>query len=76
MAVVEGLAQQLPPGVDLVWSGLSYEEIKAGNQSAWIMALSMLMVFLCLAALYESWAIPFSVMLVVPWVFWVLCWPH
>lgn len=66
MAVVEGLAQQLPPGVDLVWSGLSYEEIKAGNQSAWIMALSMLMVFLCLAALYESWAIPFSVMLVVP----------
>ncbi len=66
MAVVEGLAQQLPPGVDLVWSGLSYEEIKADNQSAWIMALSMLMVFLCLAALYESWAIPFSVMLVVP----------
>lgn len=66
MALVEGLAQQLPPGVDLVWSGLSYEEIKAGNQSAWIMALSMLMVFLCLAALYESWAIPFSVMLVVP----------
>ena len=66
MAVVEDLAQQLPPGVDLVWSGLSYEEIKAGNQSAWIMALSMLMVFLCLAALYESWAIPFSVMLVVP----------
>lgn len=66
MAVVEGLARQLPPGVDLVWSGLSYEEIKAGNQSAWIMALSMLMVFLCLAALYESWAIPFSVMLVVP----------
>ena len=66
MAVVEGLAQQLPPGVDLVWSGLSYEEIKAGNQSAWIIALSMLMVFLCLAALYESWAIPFSVMLVVP----------
>lgn len=66
MAVVEGLAQQLPPGVHLVWSGLSYEEIKAGNQSAWIMALSMLMVFLCLAALYESWAIPFSVMLVVP----------
>ncbi len=65
MAVVEGLAQQLPPGVDLVWSGLSYEEIKAGNQSAWIMALSMLMVFLCLAALYESWAIPFTVMLVV-----------
>lgn len=66
MAVVEDLARQLPPGVDLVWSGLSYEEIKAGNQSAWIMALSMLMVFLCLAALYESWAIPFSVMLVVP----------
>ena len=66
MKIVEGLAQQLPPGVDLVWTGLSYEEIKAGNQSAWILALSMLMVFLCLAALYESWSIPFSVMLVVP----------
>ncbi len=66
MAIVQGLAQQLPPGVDLVWAGLSYEEVKAGNQNAWIMALSMLMVFLCLAALYESWAIPFSVMLVVP----------
>ena len=66
MKIVEGLAQQLPPGVDLVWTGLSYEEIKAGNQSAWIMALSMLIVFLSLAALYESWSIPFSVMLVVP----------
>ena len=66
LAIVQGLAQQLPPGVDLVWAGLSYEEVKAGNQNAWIMALSMLMVFLCLAALYESWAIPFSVMLVVP----------
>lgn len=66
MAIVQGLAQQLPPGVDLVWAGLSYEEVKAGNQNVWIMALSMLMVFLCLAALYESWAIPFSVMLVVP----------
>ena len=66
MHIVEGLAQQLPPGVDLVWTGLSYEEIKAGDQSAWVLALSMLMVFLCLAALYESWSIPFSVMLVVP----------
>ncbi|WP_054076048.1 efflux RND transporter permease subunit [Comamonas testosteroni] len=66
MAIMEGLVKQLPPGIDLVWTGLSYEEIKAGNQSAWIMAMSMLVVFLCLAALYESWAIPFSVMLVVP----------
>ena len=66
MKIVEGLAKQLPPGVDLMWSGLSYEELKAGNQSSWILALSMLMVFLCLAALYESWSIPFSVMLVVP----------
>ena len=66
MAIVAGLAKQLPPGVDLVWSGLSYEEVKAGNQSTWILALSMLVVFLCLAALYESWSIPFSVMLVVP----------
>lgn len=66
MRVVEGLAKQLPPGVDLVWSGLSYEEVKAGKQGTWILALSMLMVFLCLAALYESWSIPLSVMLVVP----------
>ena len=66
MALMENLAQQLPPGIDLVWTGLSYEEIKAGSQSTWIMALSMLVVFLCLAALYESWSIPFSVMLVVP----------
>ncbi|QPN29488.1 efflux RND transporter permease subunit [Diaphorobacter sp. JS3051] len=66
MAILQDMAKQLPPGVDLVWTGLSYEEIKAGDQSAWIMALSMLVVFLCLAALYESWSIPFSVMLVVP----------
>jgi len=66
MDILQDMAKQLPPGVDLVWTGLSYEEIKAGDQSAWIMALSMLVVFLCLAALYESWSIPFSVMLVVP----------
>ncbi|MBP3982643.1 efflux RND transporter permease subunit [Acidovorax sp. JG5] len=66
MAIIEGLARQLPPGVDLVWTGLSYEEIKAGNQSAGILVLSLVIVFLCLAALYESWSIPFSVMLVVP----------
>ncbi|MDR0255381.1 MAG: efflux RND transporter permease subunit [Stenotrophomonas maltophilia] len=66
MALVESLAKQLPPGVDLVWTGLSYEEVKAGSQSAWILSLSLLMVFLCLAALYESWSIPFSVILVVP----------
>ena len=66
MAILQDMAKQLPPGIDLVWTGLSYEEIKAGDQSAWIMALSMLVVFLCLAALYESWSIPFSVMLVVP----------
>src|SRR5574344_2346112 len=55
-----------PSNSPRAWTGLSYEEIKAGNQSAWIMALSMLIVFLSLAALYESWSIPFSVMLVVP----------
>ena len=66
MQIMENLSKQLPPGIDLVWTGLSYEEVKAGNQSSWILALSMLMVFLCLAALYESWSIPFAVMLVVP----------
>jgi len=66
MAEVEKLAEQLPPGVGLAWTGLSYEERLAGGQAPALYALSLLVVFLCLAALYESWSIPFSVMLVVP----------
>ncbi|SDT24969.1 efflux RND transporter permease subunit [Pseudomonas oryzae] len=66
MAEVEKLAAQLPPGIGLAWTGLSYEERLAGDQATALYALSLLVVFLCLAALYESWSIPFSVMLVVP----------
>ncbi|NKQ09504.1 efflux RND transporter permease subunit [Pseudomonas sp. SST3] len=66
MAAVEELAQQLPPGVGISWTGLSYEERLSGDQAPALYALSLLVVFLCLAALYESWSIPFAVMLVVP----------
>ncbi|SFP64113.1 multidrug efflux pump [Geopseudomonas sagittaria] len=66
MIEVEKLAAELPPGVGLAWTGLSYEERLAGGQAPALYALSLLVVFLCLAALYESWSIPFSVMLVVP----------
>ncbi|MBC7197702.1 MAG: efflux RND transporter permease subunit [Pseudomonas balearica] len=66
MAEVEQIAAQLPTGIGIAWTGLSYEERLAGSQSTALYALSLLVVFLCLAALYESWSIPFSVMLVVP----------
>ncbi|MNQ26506.1 multidrug efflux pump [Pseudomonas linyingensis] len=66
MIEVEKLAAELPPGVGIAWTGLSYEERLAGGQAPALYALSLLVVFLCLAALYESWSIPFSVMLVVP----------
>ena len=66
MAVVEELAQQLPEGVGISWTGLSFEERLSGDQAPALYALSLLVVFLCLAALYESWSIPFAVMLVVP----------
>jgi len=66
MAAVEKLAAQLPKGVGISFTGLSYEERQAGSQSMIVSGLSLLLVFLCLAALYESWSIPFSVMLVVP----------
>ncbi|RMX05822.1 efflux RND transporter permease subunit [Corticibacter populi] len=66
MAAVEEIAAQLPPGLTVAWTGLSYEERQSGSQAPALYALSLLIVFLCLAALYESWSIPFSVMLVVP----------
>jgi len=53
-------------GYDYEWSGLSLEENEAGSQTAALLALSILIVFLCLAALYESWSIPFSVLMVIP----------
>jgi multidrug efflux pump len=66
MKAVEDIAAKLPPGVGLSWTGLSYQERIAGDQAPMLYALSLLVVFLCLAALYESWSVPFSVMLVVP----------
>jgi len=66
MAEMERLVAQLPPGLGYEWTGLSYQEKQAGSQSLILMGLSMLVVFMLLAALYESWAIPLSVMLMVP----------
>jgi multidrug efflux pump len=57
---------KLPPGTRLDWTGLSYEEQLSGGQAPALYGLSLLIVFLCLAALYESWSVPISVMLVVP----------
>ena len=66
MAAMESLAKQLPRGIGFEWTGQSYEERLSGSQAPLLYALSLLIVFLCLAALYESWSIPFSVLLVVP----------
>lgn len=66
MAIMESLAAKLPPGIGYEWTGLSYQERMTGSQAPALYALSLLIVFLCLAALYESWSIPFAVMLVVP----------
>ncbi|MCL2915144.1 efflux RND transporter permease subunit [Shewanella corallii] len=66
METMERLAKQLPPGFGIEWNGLSYEERLSGNQAPMLYALSVLVVFLVLAALYESWSVPFSVILVIP----------
>jgi multidrug efflux pump len=66
MAEMEKLAAKLPPGLGYDWTGLSFEEKRAGSQAGSLYAISLTVVFLCLAALYESWSIPFAVMLVVP----------
>jgi len=66
MAEMERLAAQLPPGFGFEWTGQSREEKLSGSQAMILLAFSMLAVFLCLAALYESWSIPVAVLLVVP----------
>jgi multidrug efflux pump len=67
MTTMEGIvSEKLPPGFGYDWSGMSYQEILAGNSATLLMVLSLVVVFLCLAALYESWSIPVSVLLVVP----------
>ncbi|WP_297201332.1 multidrug efflux RND transporter permease AcrD [uncultured Pluralibacter sp.] len=66
MHVMETLVSQLPAGFGLQWTAMSYQERLSGAQAPALYAISLLVVFLCLAALYESWSVPFSVMLVVP----------
>ncbi|EIY6645893.1 efflux RND transporter permease subunit [Salmonella enterica] len=66
MSLMENLASQLPNCIGYDWTGMSYQERLSGNQAPALYAISLIVVFLCLAALYESWSIPFSVMLVVP----------
>lgn len=66
MNIMEDLAKQLPPGFGYEWTGLSFQERQSGAQAPMLYALSILVVFLCLAALYESWSVPIAVMLVVP----------
>jgi hydrophobe/amphiphile efflux-1 (HAE1) family protein len=66
MAAMEELARQLPQGIGFEWTGTSYQQQQSGSQAPLLYALSILVVFLCLAALYESWSIPVAVILVVP----------
>jgi hydrophobe/amphiphile efflux-1 (HAE1) family protein len=66
MKAMEEVLRELPPGIGYEWSGRSYQERLSGDQAPLLYAVSVLFIFLCLAALYESWSVPFSVMLVVP----------
>jgi HAE1 family hydrophobic/amphiphilic exporter-1 len=66
MAAMEGFVKTLPQGIGFDWTGLSYQERQAGAQAAPLYAFSILVIFLCLAALYESWPIPISILLALP----------
>ena len=66
MAAVEAIIRQLPQGIGYEWTGQSYQLRLSGSQAPLLYGISVLFVFLCLAALYESWSVPFSVILVVP----------
>ncbi len=66
MLEVEKLAKQLPAGFSIEWTAVSYQEREAGSQTPLLYALSLLIVFLCLAALYESWSVPTAVLMVAP----------
>ncbi|AYH03226.1 multidrug efflux RND transporter permease AcrD [Pectobacterium parmentieri] len=66
MTIMESLVAKLPEGFGVEWTGMSLQERLSGAQAPALYAISLLVVFLCLAALYESWTVPFSVMLVVP----------
>jgi multidrug efflux pump len=66
MLAAEEIVAKLPAGIGYQWTGMSFQERESGNQAPLLYALSILIVFLCLAALYESWSVPFAVILVVP----------
>ncbi|MCZ4374295.1 efflux RND transporter permease subunit [Vibrio diazotrophicus] len=66
MQAITNIVAQLPQGIGLQWTGASYQEVQTGSQAPLLYALSILIVFLSLAALYESWSVPFSVILIVP----------
>nr|WP_086938729.1 efflux RND transporter permease subunit [Thaumasiovibrio occultus] len=66
MAEIERLVKEISPDVGIEWTGMSYQERISGGQAPALYALSILVVFLCLAALYENWAVPFSVILIIP----------
>ena len=66
MQAMEDAVAKLPPGIGFDWTGLSYQERQAGAQAAPLYAFSILVIFLCLAALYESWPIPFAILLALP----------
>ena len=66
MGAMVSMIDKLPDGISYEWTGMSLEEQKSGAQAPMLYAISILVVFLCLAALYESWSIPFSVLLVIP----------
>ncbi|MFP1761540.1 efflux RND transporter permease subunit [Lonsdalea quercina] len=66
MNKIEAIASQLPSGSTWAWSGLSLQEKLASGQALGLYAISIMVVFLCLAALYESWSVPFSVILIIP----------
>ena len=66
MAEIDRLAAEVSSDIQVSWTGMSYQELEAGNQAPILYGISILMVFLCLAALYESWSIPIAIILVVP----------
>ena len=75
MAEIEQLAKQLPAGFGIEWTAMSYQERQAGSQTPLLYTLSLMIVFLCLAAMYESWSVPTAVLLAAPLVSSAQCWP-
>jgi multidrug efflux pump len=66
IAAMQEMAAKLPPGIDYAWTGLSFEQVQAGSQTTALFSISGIVILFCLAALYESWAIPIAVLLVAP----------